>query len=314
MNAENDRLRNLVETWGATEIVVVGDAMLDVYVHGTVSRVSPEAPVPVLEERERDCRPGGAAHLASSLHALGANVRLFARCGEDEAGLELKRLVARVGVDASWLPATSTTVKTRFVSLNQQLLRVDLDHRGPLDPAGRAELADRLAGSPEPVVVSDYGQGLVDEALMRVLRHREPGWYADPSRHRPASFYAGALLLTPNRREAWGGLGDPTASADPARLAERYASEAGGSPVLLTLGAEGGVLWDGTAHALPVRTRPVFDVTGAGDITLAAAARAHVSGADLLDAARLGMIAGGLAVTHFGARPVGAEELLADLA
>ncbi len=313
MIEEMGRLRQLVENWGSVDVLVVGDAMLDVYVHGTVARVSPEAPVPVLEERGRDARPGGAAHLASSLRALGARVRLLARCAEDEAGETLKRLVSQAGVDACWLPVASTTVKTRFVSLNQQLLRVDLDHRSPLDAKARDELARQLRSRSEPAVVSDYGQGLVDETLLDALRARDSGWYADPSRHRSAGFYAGALLLTPNLAEAHAGLGGQAHTADPSLLAERYAAAAGGSPVLLTLGAEGGLFWDGAAHVLPVRARAVFDVTGAGDTTLAAAVRAHLSGAELTDAARLGMVAGGLAVTHFGARPVGEEELLADL-
>ncbi len=313
MTEEIGRLRRLVENWRPIDVLVVGDAMLDVYVHGAVTRVSPEAPVPVLEEQRRDARPGGAAHLAASLSALGARVRLLARCAEDEAGETLRRLVARAGVEASWLPVGSTTVKTRFVSLNQQLLRVDLDHRTPLGAGARDALLRGLASHSESVVVSDYGQGLVDTALLTALRARDSGWYADPSRHRPAGFYAGARLLTPNRNEAHAGLGGAKGGVDPRRLAERYASAAGGSPVLLTLGAEGGVLWDGTAHVLPVRARPVFDVTGAGDTTLAAAVRAHLSGANLVDAARLGMVAGGLAVTHFGARPVGVDELIADL-
>ncbi|MEZ6194428.1 MAG: PfkB family carbohydrate kinase [Planctomycetota bacterium] len=306
MSAElASRLRGLP----AVDLTVVGDLMLDRFVRGEIERMSPEAPVPVLRERTVREVPGGAANLARGLAALGASVRLVGSVGADAEGARLLAMLREAGVDTAGClveEGRATTLKTRFQGPTGQLLRVDREERGPRDP-GRAFALP--AEGEDLLVVSDYGKGAIDDALLARLRARG-GFVVDPASGRAPAAYAGARLVKPNRRELLGaGDGDPEAA-----LAV-WAGALPGAAILATLGGEGAILReaDGATHRFEAHRREVFDVTGAGDSTMAAIALALAAGVDRLEACRLGMAAGAVAVSRSDTAVVAREELVAFL-
>jgi D-beta-D-heptose 7-phosphate kinase/D-beta-D-heptose 1-phosphate adenosyltransferase len=305
----------------SARIWVLGDVMLDRYIIGTVERVSPEAPVPVLLLNERQQRVGGAANVAHNLAALGAEVALGGSIGNDEAGAELRALVEATGVRAEGLVRRDvpTTTKLRALAGAQQLLRVDDERRVPLESADRnAVIAGCANAVPDPAVVliSDYDKGVVSQELIAAVRRTTSApIFVDP-KGRDYSRYVGSALITPNEREAQLASGidivdDETLRAAAARLRQVV----GGGDVVVTRGAHGmTALVDGDRflHA-PARARRTFDVTGAGDTAIAALALCRAHDLPWDDALHVANVAAGVAVGKVGAVAVYAEELLAAL-
>jgi D-beta-D-heptose 7-phosphate kinase/D-beta-D-heptose 1-phosphate adenosyltransferase len=315
----------LVERFRALRALVVGDAMLDEYVEGDADRVSPEAPVPVVRVSGTAARPGGAANVALNVATLGAVVDLGAVVGDDPAAERLGGLCAQAGIGTGLLvrsPRRSTTRKVRVVARKQQVLRLDWEETGPLGPSDAAALLHRLAGAPRPdtVILSDYGKGCLTPAVLRSAIEGARHWgvpvVVDP-KHPDPDRYRGATALTPNRREFAAWLGLEAAAIEPARIPElsgpllqRYDLD----HLVVTCGGDGLVVVsrDGF-EVVTALSRPVADVTGAGDTVAAVLALALGSGADARTAARLAYFAAGLVVEKVGTAGVSGDELLRRL-
>ena len=329
-------LRSLVARIADRPIVVVGDVMLDQFTIGRVQRISPEAPVPVVEHIGDEVRLGGAANVAHNIRALGATPRLVGLVGADDAATALRDALGRAGIAADGLVedrGRPTTRKVRIVTTrHQQVARVD--YESDAEAAGDVEEAliaavDRAIADAAVVVVSDYLKGAVTPALMRRLAERRAATglavLVDPKIPHLAS-YAGASLITPNHHEAEVAThARIRTDADARDAARAFRALARSSSVMITRGehglwlAEGAAAVAGTAlHETPLvvetnlaaKAREVADVTGAGDTVIATLAVALASGATLTQAAELANHAAGVAVGKFGPAAVTAAELL----
>ena len=312
--------KNIIAGFAGRRLAVVGDSMVDRFIWGRVDRISPEAPVPVVRLERETVKLGGAANVAANIRALGAEVVLHAVCGRDGAAAQLRGLLAEHGIDAAGLVEASdrpTTVKTRIIAHNQQVVRTDREDDRPADAA----LVERLlagfggGGRYDAVVISDYGKGLLtDDALAAlVAKGRELGVpvVVDPKRG-DYSQYRGATSLTPNQKEAEQACALVIRSEESLRqagrtLLERTAAEA----ILITRGEHGMALYlrDGSEHHLPTEATTVYDVTGAGDTVIAAYTTALAAGASFADAAFLSNHAAGVAVRELGTTAVTADQL-----
>jgi D-beta-D-heptose 7-phosphate kinase/D-beta-D-heptose 1-phosphate adenosyltransferase len=319
-------LPEVVRSLGRPVVAVVGDLILDRYIFGSVGRVSPEAPVHVVRvEREED-RPGGAGSVAALVAGLGARCRLAGVRGADGSGDRLAAILRAAGAALPGvlrLRGRPTTVKTRIVARNasglQQVLRVDREEDAPLGAAEARSLAAaarRALRGADAVVLSDYAKGALPDpvlgAVLREARRRRIPALVDPKR---ADFraYRGAAVITPNRAETERATGARIRTlSDAERAGRRLAGEHGFGAVLVTLDRDGMMLVPrrGPAVHVPTEPREVFDVTGAGDMVIAALAVALGSGATLEEAARLANEAAGIEVARFGVAPVSRDEVL----
>lgn len=319
-------LPEVVRSLGRPTVAVVGDLLLDRYILGSVGRVSPEAPVHVLRVGREEERPGGAGSVAVLLAGLGARCRLAGLAGKDGSGERLLALLRESGAstrEVLRLASRPTTVKTRVVARNasgyQQILRVDREEDAPLrsgESRSLAAAARRALRGADAVVLSDYAKGALPdavlEAVFREARRRGIPALVDPKR---ADFrgYRGATVLTPNRAETERALGVTLRTReDAARAGKRLVRSLGLEAALITLDRDGMALVPRSGPPVFVATVPreIFDVTGAGDMVIAAAAAALGSGASLEEAARLANVAAGLEVARFGVVPVSRDEVL----
>ncbi len=313
-------------------MVVVGDFMLDEQVFGDAERMSPDAPAPVLRVRSRERSPGGAANVCLDLAALGGKVRAVGVVGRDEAGVALRGMLEEAGVDAAGLVEVDdrpTTIKRSLVGLAQhrhpqKMLRMDEESRAPVEGKTAEMLAkavERALEDGSTLCLEDYGKGVCTQWLCQevVALARRAGVEAlvDPALGAPLERYRGCTALTPNRTEAEALLGveiDP-ASTQALEAAAQLLDALEAQAVALTLDRHGAALAarraDGSTATtrLPTRAREVYDVTGAGDMVLAAMAAGRANGLAWEDAARLANIAAGLEVEVFGARPIPLERV-----
>jgi len=298
-------------------LLVVGDVMLDRYWFGDVSRISPEAPVPVVKIEKVEERPGGAGNVARNVAALGANATLLSVVGADEASLVLKRLLAAENVQTCLHEDAqlSTTVKLRVIGRQQQLLRIDFETT-PTHEILRAKLNEfeqRLSEC-DVVILSDYGKGGLAHIAEMIQLARAAGKpvLVDPKGD-DYSRYAGATLLTPNKselREVVGRWADDSVLAE---KSHRLCSDLGLEALLVTRSEEGMTLFRAgqTAHE-PAQAREVYDVSGAGDTVIATMAVMLASGLDLAAAMRLANRAAGVVVGKLGAATCTLAELQAQ--
>jgi len=302
-------------------VLVVGDVMLDRYWWGTVERLSPEAPVPIVHKRRSTAAPGGAANVAANVRSLGGRPLLVGLVGDDDAGRELAAALKARGIAADHLlvdPARPTTVKTRVIAHSQHVVRVDEEDRAPVAPPLAARVAERVAAllpAARVVVVSDYAKGLLGPAVLgpvlAAARAAGATVVVDP-KGTDFTRYAGARVICPNRQEALAAAGvEPEAPDAVPRAAARLLERTGAEAVLVTLGEAGMLLCErGRAPvAIPALAREVFDVTGAGDTVTATLALALAAGAPLEVAVRLANVAAGLAVEAVGTTAVTAAQL-----
>ncbi len=318
-------LRGVVARFAGRRIAVLGDCMLDRYLWGRVERISPEAPVPVVEvERESD-RLGGAGNVAANLRALGATPVLFGVVGEDENGGRLRGAFETLGVDLAGLvadPSRPTTVKTRVIANAQQVVRADHESRADLAGAGFAALVAALERAlPEcaGLIVSDYGKGVVTartlDAALGVARKHRLAVSVDPKESH-IDAYRGVSILTPNQHEA--GFVQGVRVTDEASLMEvgwGLQKRLDVQAVLVTRGAQGMSLFerDGRYTYLPTMAREVFDVTGAGDTVVSVVAIALAAGADFPNACYLANHAAGVVIREVGTAACTPQQLLASL-
>ncbi|WP_207458040.1 D-glycero-beta-D-manno-heptose-7-phosphate kinase [Azospirillum sp. SYSU D00513] len=315
-------LSRIIDSLPRAAVLCVGDIMLDRFVYGSVDRVSPEAPIPVLRIEREVAMLGGAGNVASNVMALGSACRFVSVVGDDAAGAEVRRLVAGQTGDGEGLlvePGRQTTVKTRFIGGRQQLLRADSETAVAIRGGEGVLRAARAAlGSVGAVVLSDYGKGVLTDAVVSglIAEARAAGLpvVVDPkgSDYRR---YRGASVVTPNRKELMEATGLPADSDEEVAAAGRRLIETCGIDAVVATRSERGmtvVTRDGAVH-LPAEAREVFDVSGAGDTVVSGLASALALGEPLADAARLANLAAGIVVGKVGTAVVRAHELRAAL-
>jgi D-glycero-beta-D-manno-heptose-7-phosphate kinase len=309
----------LLPDFSKARLLVVGDVMLDRYWFGEVSRISPEAPVPVVKVERVEERPGGAANVARNATALGAQVTLLSVVGDDEAGARLRELVEseRVVTCMHKDPGVPTTVKLRVIGRQQQLLRIDFETQ-----PSHEVLADKLAdfklllADCDALVLSDYGKGGLAHIAKMIEMARAAGKtiLVDPKGD-DYSLYHGATVVTPNRAEMREVVGRWKDEQDLTERAQTLRRELGAQALLLTRSEEGMSLYqeDGVLHEA-AKAREVFDVSGAGDTVIAALATMLASGAALPQAVHVANCAASIVVGKLGAAVALPEELQAALA
>lgn len=323
-----DEAARLLASFRGVRIAVLGDVMLDEYVWGDVARISPDAPVQIVDILRRSHAVGGAANVARNVQVAGGAASCFGTVGDDPEGAALVRLLAEAGIDADAVVAVDdrpTTLKTRVVARGQQVLRLDRERRAPLRPKDRDRLLARLeAALPDcgAVLVSDYGKGVLDrDVVARVAKRIREGGRAIPLLVDPKavdfSVYRGCDVVTPNRKEAEAATQVSLQTTDDVReAARRMRSACGASTVIITLGERGLAVCasDDSVETIPAQARDVFDVTGAGDTVLAYLGLALASGSSPIAAADLANAAAGVSVGKVGANPVTPDEVLAAIA
>jgi D-glycero-beta-D-manno-heptose-7-phosphate kinase len=313
-------LNGLVARLVAARVLVVGDVMLDEYIWGHVSRISPEAPVPVVEVRGRTHVPGGAANVAAGIVALGGEAVLGGLVGADSQAEQLRAALAERGVDHGGLVADesrATTTKTRVIAHSQQVVRADVEERRPVSAESDDELgrwAEARLGAVEVVVLSDYAKGVVSRELCQRLigaaRSEGKPVVVDP-KGSDYSKYEGAAVLTPNIADAKRAANiAPDNFAELGEVSRRLAEIVPGSSLLITRGSEGmSLISDTTSIDVPATAQDVYDVTGAGDTVVAALAVALGSGLTLEESVRLANAAAGIVVGKVGTASVTLAEL-----
>lgn len=325
------RAKKLIAAAAYKRILVVGDVMLDQFIWGGVSRISPEAPVPVVDFQRESFMPGGASNVARNLSSLKVPTEIFGAIGRDQAARQLGKLlnehhVGCIGLVASG--ARHTSIKTRIVAHQQQVVRVDRETRGELDgPLTKKLIAAVSAQLPyaDAVIVGDYGKGVVSQELLDALKSlcaQRGIWLSlDPKPVHHLNL-AGLSLITPNRKEAFelASLPDNTRAANPLddknllRVADQLLSDIRPAVLLITLGDQGMLLCQRGQKPfhIPTVAQEVFDVSGAGDTVIATFTLAIAAGASPIEAAILSNHAAGIVVGKVGTATVTPGELLAS--
>ena len=314
-----ERLESLLDAVRGVRVLVVGDVMLDVYLRGGATRISPEAPVPVVQVLEEWLALGGAANVAANIVSLGAKCVLAGVVGDDVQGDRLRRALQEAGISAEGLvtaPERPTTVKTRILVRHQQVARYDRESESDADAATESGLVaaiERLLGEVDVVAVEDYNKGVltrrvIETALGRSRPHGLPT-VVDP-KARYFFEYRGATVFKPNLGELAAALRETVPYHDAAWLGATR-ERLGCDHLLLTLGEEGMALTskDGSTVRVPATARAVYDVSGAGDTVTAVVATTLAAGASAAEAAVLANIAAGIEVGKAGVATVSLDEL-----
>jgi D-glycero-beta-D-manno-heptose-7-phosphate kinase len=322
-DSQSNNLISIVKRFADQRIVIIGDAIADKFLHGSISRVSREAPVFILRHQQTETLPGGAANCAMNLVALGARVSLISVTGDDESGSELRAKLEAAGVDIDGVIVSEkvqTTTKVRILaghshSSKQQVIRIDYEGAPLSDENVRSAILDRLRhalDSANACVISDYNYGVVDARAAELIRKTADVPVLVDSRFRLSEF-TGFTAATPNQEEVENLAGAPISSTEALETAAKELKQhLGHHALLVTRGRRGMTLLEGDAapvHIHAVGAQQALDVTGAGDTVIATFALALASGASFIDAARLANYAGGLVVMKRGTATVSASEL-----
>ncbi len=329
MTKKKENLARRVELLSNGKVLVVGDICLDEYLFGEVKRISPEAPVPVLEVKSQEARLGLAANVAQNVKSLGGECHLLGVVGGDETSHTLGQLLKEAGVSQDFLICDRdrpTTKKTRLISGNHHIARVDFETRKFLSSQTRSELLDRakqILPSVDVVVIEDYAKGVFCEkttqSLISMAHKENKKVFVDPHRTTPIRYYRGADVFKPNRDEAFllSGLNiDELREDDEAltRVANKLVELVSCEHLIITLGKEGMLHFEETKTlSLPTEAKQIFDVTGAGDTVIATLALACASGFTLDEACILANSAAGIVVGKVGCVPCYQGELLDQL-
>lgn len=323
---EGDQLKSLLKSFPSrleslpkARLVVIGDIGLDEYVLGDVRRISPEAPVPVVEVQSQDSRLGLSANVAQNVASLGGTAFLVGVVGRDAAADELRQRLRSAEVSPDHLivdPARPTTRKLRVMSGPHHIVRVDFEKKQYLSPEVEESLVAKvtqLLQQADGVIIEDYAKGVLSEsglqAIIRETHRAGRKVFVDPNRSTPARFYSGADVITPNREEAveLSGLDYDDLRSQPnfiLEVGETLRNKTHIENIVITRGKEGmTLLTRGEAVHMTTFARQVFDVTGAGDTVIAALALAHVGGMSLPEACVFGNVAAGVVVGKVGCVP-----------
>ena len=314
---------SIIDRFPQASVLVVGDLMLDRFIWGKVTRISPEAPVPVVDVQKEDIMLGGSANVLNNIWAMGGRAFGAGVIGSDDTGHKLLSLFSKRKIDTRGLVVEDkrpTTEKTRIVAHGQQVVRFDRESKKPIEEESRLKILSyirEIAHEVEVVVVSDYNKGVVDrpliEGLREIFKNRGVIICVDP-KSTDFSLYQGLDIITPNQLEAARAVGKEIADSDGLflvgkTLLERYNFKA----VLITRGEEGMSLFERAKEvihtSLPTKAREVFDVTGAGDTVIGVFALCLAAGANFREAAVLANHAAGIVVGKIGTATVSPEEL-----
>jgi D-beta-D-heptose 7-phosphate kinase/D-beta-D-heptose 1-phosphate adenosyltransferase len=313
-------MKSLLARFAGRKVLVVGDVILDEYLIGDASRISPEAPIPVVHLKEESATLGAAAYVASHVANLGGQAVLCGLVGNDANGERIRGLLAERGIDSRGIltdPTRPTSVKTRVIARHQQMLRIDRETPHPADaPLARRMLAvvAEAARNADAVLLVDYDKGAFTPELIRgsVAAARQAGVpvAVNPKPHLALQF-RGATVISMNHSEAAATLKRPMdGEAALERGGRELRRRLGAKGVLVTRGEQGMALFAGGAPAaIPTRAREVFDVTGAGDTVIAVTAMGLAAGGRLADCVHLANVAAGLEVAKLGCALVGREEI-----
>jgi len=308
------------------KVLVLGDLIVDAYLEGTVERISPEAPVPVLEHKKLTHRLGGAANVALNLSSLGIEVSLAGLVGDDDLAAIFRNILSENKISGNCVvadPSRPTSLKTRVIAGHQQLLRIDQERLGDLSESLAESMFGKMASELahfDAIIISDYGKGVIHAGtfarLQKLLAGKKIVSVLDPKK-KNFSIYKGVVdTMTHNHHEASDDSGLPCDSdaevclAGP-RLIEKHSLKS----TLITRGAKGMALFtrEGECHLIPSFARSVFDVSGAGDTVIAVFAAARAAGADLKTAAILANHAAGVVVSKFGTATLTMDELREEI-
>lgn len=324
---ESQRLSRIIDRFSTARILVVGDVMLDHYVWGNVSRISPEAPVPVVNVTREDLLLGAATNVVNNIHSLGGKVSLCGVIGRDEAGRQLVQLLREQGITAGGLMVEEgrpTTIKTRVIAHNQQVVRFDRETKNGIEPDTHKRIfqfvKDQIKEGLDGLVLSDYSKGVVTKELVKdiVSLARKNGVIVsvDPKVNH-FGMYSGVSILTPNTKEA--SIGAKIEIEDDASLLKAGAvllKQLKCDAVLITRGEHGMSLFErrGRITHIPTMAQEVFDVTGAGDTVISTLTLAMAAGANMIDAAKISNYAAGIVVGVVGTGTVKPGELKRKIA
>lgn len=326
-----DRLKQILERAASRRITVIGDLMLDEFVWGKVGRISPEAPVPVVEVTGESFYPGGAANVARNLRAFVDHVGVIGMLGTDRSGRQLRKLLSEQKIDTSSAiedDSFCTIVKTRIIALHQQVVRVD---REKIASPSKVQIAKAIAAvrdsikETDGIIFEDYGKGFVTSELVTQIAREAVNAgkivAADPN-PRHSVDWRGVTIVKPNRAEAFlaAGIpwrdteGDPEKDTDLQRVGEALLKKWETQYVLITLGEHGMMLFQkkGAPHYIRTKARQVFDVSGAGDTAIALFTLGLVCGATPIEAAEIANHASAVVVSKLGTATVKRDELLAS--
>jgi len=322
---KKEHIISLLKRFSGFRVLVVGDVMVDAYLWGRVSRISPEAPVPVVSEGKRENRPGGAANVALNIHSLGAQAIICSVIGNDAYGDTFTNLITDSGMSAEGMIYSDeriTTVKQRIIAGGQQLLRVDSEQDNFLEPSLEKIFIERTeslleARKTDALIFQDYDKGVVtpgviDRLIGKALQLGIPV-LVDPKK-RNFKLYRNATLFKPNFKELTEGLNIELCKSDILNLhkaLEQFQQDAGFEMVLLTLSENGMLINKGNEyHVVPAETRDITDVSGAGDTVIAVASLALAAGMDAYNMARLANAAAGFVCEKAGVVPVDKDWLI----
>jgi rfaE bifunctional protein kinase chain/domain len=324
-NCEPNALVKAVAKFRRRRVVVVGDLMLDRFIWGAVSRISPEAPVPVVEIRRETSCLGGAANVAANIRSLGGTPVALGVVGADPEGKEVIAELRALGAPVRGVVidrARSTTVKTRIIAHHQQVCRTDREDPTPISAALQEEIVARFREAltrSDAIVISDYAKGLLSFPLLRRMlpMARSSGKIVcvDPKKKSLAS-YRPATVITPNALEAEQASGISIKTADDLhRAGRKILRQTGAEHLLITRGEHGMALFEGRSRVthIPTLAQEVFDVTGAGDTVISVLALGLAAGLSILEAAMLSNIAAGIVVGKLGTASLSPEELVAGI-
>lgn len=316
-----DRFREIVSRFEGSRVIVLGDLMADEYLWGAASRISPEAPVPVVEVGWQSTELGGAANVAENILSLKGSPILVGVVGDDPPGESLLRRLAEEGIEHGGVfieEGRPTTVKTRIIAHHQQVVRVDRESKAPVSDETRRRMVEFVSETIEgadALLFEDYDKGVLDGGVVEILvglaKSKGKLTAADPKFDHFFE-YIGVDLFKPNQREVEAALGVKLIdSQSVSSVGERLLSRLEGRSVLLTRGEKGMVLFqaDQESMEIPAAAREVFDVSGAGDTVIAAATLALIAGATPEEAALIANYAAGIEVSKVGVVPVRFEEL-----
>ena len=328
---KTDRLKKILDRFAHQNILVVGDVMLDHFLWGKVSRISPEAPVPVVDIQRESFFPGGAANVARNLRALTGRVTVLGSVGADVAGEQLCAILHEQGVETRGLVTDAdrpTTLKTRIVAHHQQIVRFDKEQTQPLSPALQTQLQNNFQAqlpAVNAVIFEDYGKGVLTQKLFNAVHrsaHRAGKITAADPTARHLLRYSQLTAVTPNRAEAFAAAGmtntpalDDVLADEPllkcgARLLRQWRPE----NLLITLSEHGMCLFrhGQKPHHIPTVAQEVFDVSGAGDTAIATLVLALAAGANAVEASEISNHAAGIVVGKIGTATCTPDELIAS--
>lgn len=326
------RWKSILQRFTQLRVLVVGDMMLDQYIMGRVSRISPEAPVPVVDVQSEKFFPGGASNVARNLRSLSAGVAVLGVIGADSSGQKLARILREQGIETSGLLEDSsrpTILKTRVIAQHQQVVRFDRENRDPISLVFRnhaLDFARNLIPKLDAVIFEDYGKGFIQQELLdaciQMARRARVPTFADPNAHHRLH-YRGLTAITPNRHEAFWMAQEPACDPAPDPLKDKpllevgrkILRESGVRNLLITLGEQGMCLFrkEHPPHHIPTAAQEVFDVSGAGDTVISVFALGLCSGLDPKRAAHLSNVAAGIVVGKAGTATVTPDELIVHL-